>query len=99
MIAVTALGSLDGRAPVLRSGARPGDEVCIIGDLGVAARGLDVLFAPFVDGAGEPVAVTPERLEPLDPSDAHALGRPLAPHPPLPEGVRGAAAGEGERVG
>src|SRR4051812_6176642 len=44
-IAVTALGSLDGREAVLRSGARAGDVVAIAGRPGRAARGLDVLFA------------------------------------------------------
>src|SRR6478752_4075144 len=37
-IAVTALGSLDGREPVRRSGARVGDGVYVIGELGLAAR-------------------------------------------------------------
>ena len=42
-IAVTALGSLEGRDPVLRSGARPGNLVAIHGRLGWAAAGLVVL--------------------------------------------------------
>ena len=46
-IAVTALGSLDGRKPVLRSGARPGDVVAIAGRLGWAAAGLTVLERGF----------------------------------------------------
>lgn len=92
-IAVTALGSLDGRDPVRRSGARAGDEVRIIGDLGVAARGLAVLFARFVDGDGEPIPVTPTRLADLDPADARAVARQLAPHPPIAEGVSAAHAG------
>jgi thiamine-monophosphate kinase len=46
-IAVTALGSLDGRQPVLRSGARPGDIVAIHGRLGWAAAGLAVLGRGF----------------------------------------------------
>jgi thiamine-monophosphate kinase len=46
-IAVTALGSLDGRKPVLRSGARPGDVVAIHGRLGWAAAGLVVLGRGF----------------------------------------------------
>jgi len=46
-IAVTALGSLDGRKPVLRSGARPGDVVAIRGRLGWAAAGLTVLGRGF----------------------------------------------------
>jgi thiamine-monophosphate kinase len=46
-IAITALGTLDGRAPVLRSGARAGDVVAIRGRLGWAAGGLVVLGRGF----------------------------------------------------
>jgi thiamine-monophosphate kinase len=46
-VAVTAMGSLDGRDPVLRSGARPGDLVAIHGRLGWAAAGLVVLGRGF----------------------------------------------------
>jgi thiamine-monophosphate kinase len=46
-IAITALGTLDGRRPVLRSGARPGDVVAIRGRLGWAAAGLAVLGRGF----------------------------------------------------
>jgi thiamine-monophosphate kinase len=46
-VAVTAIGSLEGRDPVLRSGARPGDLVAIHGRLGWAAAGLAVLGRGF----------------------------------------------------
>ena len=46
-IAITALGTLDERRPVLRSGARPGDLVAIRGRLGWAAGGLAVLGRGF----------------------------------------------------
>jgi thiamine-monophosphate kinase len=46
-IAVTAMGTLDGRDPVLRSGARAGDVVAIHGRLGWAAAGLVVLGRGF----------------------------------------------------
>ncbi|HET6731173.1 thiamine-phosphate kinase [Mycobacterium sp.] len=39
VISVTVLGDLDGRDPVLRSGARPGDTVAVAGDLGRSAAG------------------------------------------------------------
>ena len=46
-IAVTVLGDLRGARPVLRSGARPGDEVALCGRLGWAAAGLAVLSRGF----------------------------------------------------
>jgi thiamine-monophosphate kinase len=46
-IAVTALGDLGGGAPVLRSGARPGDVVAVNGRLGYAAAGYTVLSRGF----------------------------------------------------
>ena len=45
LLAVTALGNLDGRDPVRRNGARPGDVVAVAGTLGSAAAGLDLLTA------------------------------------------------------
>lgn len=89
-IAVTALGSLDGRAPVLRSGARSGDVVALAGDLGRAAHGLAVLFDRFTDDAGGPVPIIPEKLSD---ADAEAVARQLRPHPPLDLGPRAARAG------
>jgi thiamine-monophosphate kinase len=46
-IAVTALGDMRGRAPVLRSGARPGDVVAMAGRIGHAAAGYTVLSRGF----------------------------------------------------
>ena len=46
-IAVTAMGSLEGREPVLRSGARSGNLVAIHGRLGWAAAGLAILGRGF----------------------------------------------------
>ncbi|GAA4979536.1 thiamine-monophosphate kinase [Nonomuraea thailandensis] len=52
VIGVTAMGDLGGRAPVLRSGARPGHVVAVAGRLGYAAAGWALLEAgvPVDDG-------------------------------------------------
>jgi len=47
MVAVTALGDLQGRAPVTRSGARAGEVVAVCGRLGWAPAGLAVLGRGF----------------------------------------------------
>jgi thiamine-monophosphate kinase len=47
VLGVTALGDLDGRAPVLLSGARPGDRVAVAGRLGWANAGHAVLARGF----------------------------------------------------
>ncbi|CAN5305442.1 thiamine-phosphate kinase [soil metagenome] len=46
-LAVTVLGDLAGRAPVTRSGARPGEVVAVTGRLGWSAAGLAVLTRGF----------------------------------------------------
>ena len=78
-IAVTAFGDLEGRAPVRRSGARPGDVVAVAGQLGVAARGLRLLFE-----LGRQEALR---------WDAPAVERQLRPMPPIALGPAAADAG------
>lgn len=47
VISVTALGDFEGREPVLRSGAQPGDVVALAGRIGWSAAGLAVLSRGF----------------------------------------------------
>ena len=42
VVSVTVLGDLDGRAPVLRSGARAGSVVAVTGELGRSAAGYEL---------------------------------------------------------
>jgi thiamine-monophosphate kinase len=60
-VAVTALGDLEGRAPLTRSGARPGDLVVLAGRPGRAAAGLALLRAGRRD---HPLADAHRRPEP-----------------------------------
>jgi thiamine-monophosphate kinase len=50
-VSVAILGTLDGKAPVLRSGARPGDTVALAGTVGRAAAGLALLESNVPVGA------------------------------------------------
>lgn len=52
VISVTALGDLDGRPPVRRSGARVGDTVAVTGELGRSAAGY-ALWHNDIDGYDE----------------------------------------------
>ncbi len=51
VVSVTALGDLQGRRPVLRSGAREGDVVVVAGTLGGSSAGLARLLAGERSGA------------------------------------------------
>lgn len=84
-IAVTAFGDLEGRAPVLRSGARVGDVVAVSGALGLAAVGLARLFS---DGVVDGVPIDSPGLR----ADA-AVAAQLRPTPPIGDGVLAAIAG------
>ena len=85
-IAVTAFGDLEGRPPVLRSGARPGDVVAVSGALGAAAEGLRVLFEQGVDEHGVPDAARADALR--DRTEPQ-----LRPRPPVADGRAAAIAG------
>ena len=88
-IAVTAFGDLEGRAPVLRSGARPGDIIAVSGTLGAAAEGLRMLFERgVVDGVPDATAAAQLAAEHPVPIAAQ-----LRPHPPIADGRAAAIAG------
>lgn len=78
-VSVTAHGDLHGRAPVLRSGARPGDVLAHAGTLGYSAAGLALL------SAGVPAA-------PVESGPA-AVRAYLCPDAPVEAGPAAAEAG------
>jgi thiamine-monophosphate kinase len=87
-IAVTAFGDLEGRPPVLRSGARVGDVVAVSGVLGAAGAGIRVLFdLALTDGVPDASAVA--ALRALHPE----VVAQLAPTPPIADGRLAALAG------
>ncbi len=83
VLSVTALGDLEGRSPVLRSGARVGDVVAVAGSLGRSGAGLRLLergvTAPPTDGTAGLVA--------------DVLGQHRRPRAPLAAGPTAARAG------
>jgi thiamine-monophosphate kinase len=103
-LSVTALGDLEGRAPVLRSGARPGDVVAVAGPLGRSAAGLALLSAGLGgavrarDSAPAGFSRAPEASSGSAPSGG-ALERPdlvsahLRPAPPYDAGPQAALLG------
>ncbi len=87
-IAVTAFGDLQGREPVLRSGAHVGDVVAVSGPLGLAAEGIRLLFERAVVD-GRPTADAVATLRAAHP----AIAGQLAPTPPIADGALAALAG------
>ncbi|OFI39649.1 thiamine-phosphate kinase [Arthrobacter sp. SW1] len=79
-VTVAVVGTLNGLAPVLRSGARAGDILALAGTLGRAAAGLALL-----ESSVPLEALTPEQRELLDSQ--------CRPTPPLAAGPLAAAAG------
>jgi thiamine-monophosphate kinase len=80
-LAIALLGAVHGPGPVLRSGARPGDALCVTGWLGGARAGLAALNSGEVgrDGGSGPLR--------------ELVRRQVRPHARVEEGRRLAAAG------
>ncbi len=74
-LGVTALGDLQGRAPVTRGGARVGDVVVLVGPLGLSAAGLAVLAGGDTALAGRHPEVVAAFRRPAPP---YAAGPMLA---------------------
>ena len=64
-VSVTALGALDGRRPVLRSGAQAGDVVAVAGSLGLSGAGLHLLQTGRPDADPQAVAVHRRPVPPI----------------------------------
>jgi thiamine-monophosphate kinase len=77
VLSVTVLGQLDGRAPVLRSGAKAGSTIAVAGELGRSAAGY-ALWHNGIEGFDEL---------------AELKRRHLVPRPPYGQGAVAAAAG------
>ncbi|HEY2442693.1 MAG TPA: thiamine-phosphate kinase [Streptosporangiaceae bacterium] len=83
VLAVTALGTMAGVAPVTRSGARPGDLVAVAGSLGLSAAGLALLAAGLAD---------------RDDAAAAAVAAHRRPRPPYAAGPEGASYGANSMI-
>ena len=94
-ISVTVLGTLEGRAPVLRSGARPGDTVAVAGRLGWSAAGLELLLSGLDShgDAGDGVAQAAGGEAGAVPQPADYLAAHRRPSPPYAAGPQAARAG------
>lgn len=88
MAAVTALGEMQNRAPVTRSGARPGDVVAYAGQLGLSGVGLELLLSASGDKP-----LTSSELRQLTQQHAEVLRAHLTPKPPIALGVVAAQGG------
>jgi thiamine-monophosphate kinase len=89
-LSVTALGDLEGRSPVLRSGARPGDVIAVAGQLGHSAAGLALLEAGVAD-PGEPRRASTAGHRPG--ALAELVAAHLRPAPPYDAGPEAARLG------
>ncbi|MFC7491748.1 MULTISPECIES: thiamine-phosphate kinase [unclassified Knoellia] len=91
LVAVTAFGDLEGRAPVLRSGARPGDVVAVSGSLGWSGAGL----ALYESGTPDPIGHGADgaHLGSLELATSLLMWFHRSPRPPWEAGPVAAGAG------
>ena len=81
VVTVAVTGSLDGREPVLRSGARVGDQVAVCGNMGLGAAGW-----ALHESSIPPAAFTPAMAE-----AAALFARPVPPLAAGPAAAKGGA--------
>jgi len=97
VLSVTALGDLEGRGAVLRSGAVPGDVVAVAGPLGRSAAGLALLSAglagPGDGGAAAGGGARPPGGGPTGSAFADLVAAHLRPAPPYDAGPEAARLG------
>jgi thiamine-monophosphate kinase len=100
VVAVTVHGDLEGRPPVLRSGARPGDVVAHAGVLGRSAAGYALLASGWSDDDTENTENTEDTEDAATAEDTDATGglraavaRYRSPVAPLAAGPAAARAG------
>jgi thiamine-monophosphate kinase len=93
VVSITVHGDLEGRPPVLRSGAQPGDVVAYAGLRGWSAAGLALLEAGLVRAqvSPAPLEVTDGVL--LEDAWEQLVAAHLRPDPPIAAGVVAAEAG------
>ncbi|WP_308123773.1 thiamine-phosphate kinase [Rhodococcus sp. BP-316] len=72
VLSITALGDLEGRPPVLRSGARPGDALALSGPTGRSAAGWALYEA---GSTTHPDLLAAHRVPTPDPADGPAAAR------------------------
>lgn len=90
MISVTAIGEFNGVEPVTRGGAKPGNLVAVSGELGLAAKGLRLLFerVPLDLAANQNPELATLWIEKPD-----WLSAQLRPTPPIEQGLIAARSG------